>query len=529
MNLTRHHSIPVTPSGFLKKSRRAALSVKSTLLGYFLRAALPAFVALAAAGQAQAYVFGDPLTYAGGKFVVDFNVRFRGEARHNTFDFNSATETVNDDAFVLARYRIGAKYTVSPKVSFYGQLQDVREYGATRPQVPYVNAAEGNNPLDLRQLYVDLGDPRDDVVYARIGRQMMAYGDERLIGGFEWNNLARTFDAVKVVYNNAAAKTTVDFFAAKVVTVKGRNLGQDFSLIADKSDPHDLFAGIYLQNSGLVKNQKTDVYLLYRGKTQNGPFYRPNTLTTGATGVAPYDIPEKIYTLGVRAQSISMAALGGFDYLFEGAIQWGKSRPGLTNAQVVVPNWYDHQAYAYHLEVGRSWERSKFFPRLSVEYNEASGDKNPNDTENDAFLNLFHTNHKFYGYMDTLGWKNMRNAAVTLRFKPFATFDSSLKKSVLRLDYHWFWLKTNQDLWYRANAITAVATPAVGIRAGLPKDIGQEFDATWSWSPSPPYDILIGYSYFDTGKYLPAARATGTTLGRGDNASFCYAQLMLRF
>ncbi len=524
--LTRHPALNPTSTllGYFAPKPTASHRRTSTLLGYLC---LIGFSALAI--PAQAYVFGDPITFDNGKLVLDFNARVRVESRKNTFDFNSLTDAVTDDNFILTRFRAGAKYTFTPKFSLYGQLQDAREFDSKRPNVPFVNAAEGNDPADLRQLYADLGDPRDDVVYARIGRQMLAYGDERLIGGFEWNNFARTFDAAKIVYNAASVKTTVDFFAAKVVTIEGRNQGDKNDFKFNHSDPHDLFAGIYAQNSGLIKNQNTHVYLLYRGKTENSPAYRPNTLTSGATGVLPYDIPQKIWTLGFRAQSISMAALGGFDYLVETAYQWGKSRPGLTPAVVIVPSWFEHQAYALHAEVGRSWEKSKFFPRVALEYNEASGDKNSADTANDGFLNLFHTNHKFYGYMDVLGWKNMRNVAATLRLKPFALVDSSLKKSILRLDYHWFQLKSTQDLWYRANAITPVIAPAVGIRAGLPKSLGREFDATWTWSPSPPYEILLGYSYFWSGSYLPAARKVGTTLGRGDNASFGYAQLMVKF
>jgi len=517
--------------GYSIQSVRSAISPASpertsNLLGYLC---VVGALSVSGAPAARAYVFGDPITFAGGRLALDFNARVRVEDRSNTFDFNSATNTVNDDTFVLTRFRAGAKWTFTPKFSFYGQLQDVREFDSKRTNVPFVNAAEGNDPVDLRQAYFDIGDPRDDVVFARIGRQMLAYGDERLIGGFEWNNFARTFDAAKLVYNAAAAKTTVDVFAGRVVTIEGRNAGDKNDFEFDNSDQRDLFAGLYAQNSGFIKNQKTDLYLLYRGKTRNGPAYRPNTLTSGATGVLPYDIPEKIWTAGFRAQSISIAPLGGFDYLIEAAYQWGKSRPGLTPAVVIPPDWYDHSAYAFHVELGRSWERSVFFPRVGVEYNEASGDKNPNDTKNDAFLNLFPTNHKFYGYMDVLSWKNMKNVAATVRFKPLARLDSSLKKSILRLDYHWFWLKTNQDLWYRANAITPVATPAAAIRSALPRDLGREFDLTWTWSPSPPYEILLGYSYFWTGDYLPAARATGSVLGRGDNARFAYAQFVVKF
>ena len=487
-----------------RPTTRTATLIRSvcSLLNYKLPLTVLA-IGLAAA-TAQAYVFGDPLTFDNGKLTLDFNERVRVESRNNTFDFNSATNTVIDDNFILTRLRAGAKFTFTPKFSLYGQLQDSREFDSKRMNVPIVNAAEGDDPVNLRQLYADIGDPRDDVFTLRLGRQVLAYGDERLVGGFEWNNIARTFDALKVVYNAAASKTTVDAFAAHVVTVGDRNQTEESASILDRSDPHDLLRAFTCRTPAASRIKRPTCMLLYRDKNQNGPFYRANTLTTGASGVAPYDIPEKIWTAGFRAQSISSAPLGGFDYIVEAAFQWGKSRPGLTNAVVIVPNWFDHQAYALHAELGRSWERSKYFPRLAMEYNVASGDKNPNDTNNDAFLNLFPTNHKFYGYMDTLGWKNMRQIDVNLRFKPLADLDSSLKKSILRFDYRWNNLQTTQDLWYRANAITAVATPAAGIRAGLPSDLGREFDATWTWSPSPPYEILVGYSYFWTGDYLPA-------------------------
>lgn len=482
-----------------------------------------------AAPRSAAYVFGDPITLADNKLLLDFNARFRLESRDNTFDFNSATRTVNDDTFLLTRLRLGAKYTFSPRFALYAQVQDARELDTRRPNVPFVNAAEGNDPVDLRQLYLDIGDPRDDLVTARLGRQILSYGDERLVGGFEWNNFARTFDAAKVVANFADLKTTVDAFAARVVTIEGRNFGDDQKLEFNHSDAQDFFGGLYAQNSGLVPNQRTDLYLMYRDKDRNGPFYRPNTLQAGPTGVAPYDIPERIWTLGFRAQSVSSARLRGFDYIVEAAFQWGKSRPGLTPAQVEVPDWFDHRAYAAHAELGYTHEQSRFLPRLAVEYNLASGDKDPADTENNAFLNLFHTNHKFYGYMDVLGWKNMRDLAVTARLKPFVSLDSSLKKSVLRLDYHWMWLHTTQDLWYRANAITPVATPASALRGSLPSAIGREFDLTWTLSPSPPYELLVGFSHFWTGDYLPAARAVGGIPGRGDDASFGYLQTTIKF
>ncbi|MBI2517817.1 MAG: alginate export family protein [Opitutae bacterium] len=482
---------------------------------------VPLIALLGAPLAAHAYVFGDPLTAAGGKLAFDFNLRLRTEARSNTFDFNSLTNTANDDTFTLARFRVGAKYTASPTLAFYGQLQDAREFDSKRPNVPYVNAAEGDARADLRQLYVDLGDPRDSGWSGRVGRQMVAYGDQRLIGGFEWNNPARVFDGAKAVYNWADQRTTFDLFALSVVTPGETTPDRVRHAKLDRSDKDDLFLGLYVQNSGKIRNQRTDLYLLYREKTENSPNYVVAAPAFGNGSIRAFDVPEKIWTLGFRFQNISIAPLKGFDYTVEAAYQWGKARPGLPATTVTGFNWFDHRAYAVHAETGYTWEKSKFFPRVGTEYNQASGDKNPNDTKNEGFLNLFHTNHLHYGYMDVFAWKNMRNFAVNARFKPLVYLDSSLKKSILRLDYHWFWLERTTDFWYRANAI-AIVRPAASRTGALPTQAGNELDVTWTWSPSAPYDVLLGWSRFEAGDYLAAT-------GRADNATFGYAQLVVKF
>lgn len=487
-----------------------------------LRLSLAAVAAgLAFAAPAHAYVFGDPVTLAEGKVALDFNVRARVEYRRNTFDFNSLTDTANDDTFLLTRYRVGAKYTISPTLSFYAQAQDAREYDSKRPNVAYVNAAEGDARADLRQLYVDIGDPRDSGWSYRLGRQMVAYGDQRLIGGFEWNNVARVFDGAKAVYNWADQRTTFDLLALSVVTPGETTPERVKSYKSDRSDLDDIFLGAYVQNSGFIKNTKADLYLLYRGKTENSPNYVVAAPTFGAGNIRAFDVPEKIYTLGFRLQNISIAPLKGFDYIVEGAYQWGKARPGLPATTVTGFDWFDHRAYAFHAETGYTWERVKFVPRLGVEYNYASGDKNPSDTKNEGFLNLFHTNHLHFGYMDVFSWKNMSSVAATFRARPFIYVDHSIKKAILRLDYHWFSLARTTDLWYRANAI-AIVRPTASRTGVLPKDAGEELDATLTWSPSPPYEVLLGWSHFKAGDYLAAT-------GRADDATFAYTQLTLKF
>ena len=50
---------------------------------------------------------------------------------------------------------------------------------------------------------VTLGNPKEFPVTLKVGRQELSYGDERLVGAFDWNNIGRVFDAAKLRYENA--------------------------------------------------------------------------------------------------------------------------------------------------------------------------------------------------------------------------------------------------------------------------------------------------------------------------------------
>jgi hypothetical protein len=145
----------------------------------------------------------NPLSFADGKFTFDAQERLRLEVRDNNVDFNNNGNPVGhvtDDTFLLQRFRLGLTMKPWEWVTLYGQGQDTREIDSRRPNVPFAfgSEGEGDDPFDLRQGYVEIGNPADFPVIAKVGRQELVYGDERLIGAFDWNNFSRTFDAVKI-------------------------------------------------------------------------------------------------------------------------------------------------------------------------------------------------------------------------------------------------------------------------------------------------------------------------------------------
>lgn len=67
----------------------------------------------------------------------------------------------------------------------------------------------------------------------------------------------------------------------------------------------------------------------------------------------------------------------------------------------------DHEALAASVGGGYTCAKTFGTPRLGLEYNFSSGDHDPTDGKNETLDNLFPTNHKHYGYMDFLGWRNI--------------------------------------------------------------------------------------------------------------------------
>lgn len=425
---------------------------------------LPALLLLAAHARAEG--LADQLKW-------NFQARTRAESRNNTFDFNSAKNSVTDDTFVLARVRLGVEWQPDEWVRIALQGQDTREAFSKRVNVPLQNGAEGDDTFDLRLASIELGNPKHFSVKA--GRQVLSYGDERLVGPLEWQNFSRTFDAVKLHYQTPT--WWLDAFTSSVVRIR-RSQFNVSDWIDDGSTRNQFFSGLYF-SSQAIPFQTTDLYAFHLHEENN-------------TGVSNF------VTFGTRHKG-DPTKLRGWDYTVELVGQVGQlSGKSLT-------------AYAYHLEGGYNWLKTPWKPRLALEYSAGSGDSNPNDGHAHTFQNLFPTNHPPYGFMDLFSWQNMQNVALRLAANPTA-------KTKTTLDFHSFWLTTTGDAWYRANGTTNVRpiSPNANSHAGC------ELDLTVSTKLTPHLDLLLGYSHFFAGAYLAAT-------GPSDDADFGYCMLTLNY
>ncbi len=450
----------------------------------------------------------NPLSFFDGKVVFDVQERLRFEARENNFDFNSEVDALTDDAWLLQRFRFGVLLKPAPWLKIYAQTQDAREIDSDRPDFPGQLGAEGDDSFHLRQGYVEVGDVKRFPLTLRAGRQILSYGDERLIGAFDWNNIGRTFDAVKLRWEEK--KWSLDAFVSSVVVPRrGEYNPSDFVNVTE-TERGQVFGGLYFTTTALPF-QTTDLYALYLYENTN-PDYQPRAIgdTTFATfgmrvkskpgAFAPQPAAPPSDGKSTPAPAPAPKAIG-LDYSAEVAFQSGEVR-GLDLSSFAVT-----AALGYTFDV--AWK-----PRLSVEYNYASGDNNPTDGDIETFQNLFPTNHKFYGIMDVTAWQNMQQVMAAVTVQPHKTVN-------VQTNYRAFFIASTDDVWYRANGVTPVR-PLNAAARDAGKYEGSQVEIVATWTPVKYLQFQAGYAHFFAGNYLEDT-------GASSDADFGYVQATITF
>jgi len=391
--------------------------------------------------------------------------RDRGEGR-TAYGYR---EGVND-GYDLTRFRLNLELTPLKWLRSFVQAQDAR--------APGIDAAHVNATLkdvfDLRQAYVELRKGEDGHVRLLVGRQELIYGAERLIGASDWTNTARSFDAARLVFTWEKAR--LDIFASSMVVIKTNQF--------DRRAPGQNLYGVYGSFQNAVPRATLEPYVLWKTL--------PHVASEeGRAGDAD------IVTLGAR---LIGELPRGFDYALEMAKQAGH----ISND--------DLAAWAGYWIAGYSFPMRTLKPRLSVEYDYATGDARPGDGKVGTFDQLYPTNHSFYGIADQVGWRNMRDLRTGVDVKPWA-------KVKVNCDHHFFWLASARDGLYNAGGALVVRPPASG---AAHRDVGHEIDAYLTYSPLKPLSIGAGFAHLFPGRFLKENSP-------GSGTSFPYAFLTYRF
>ena len=385
------------------------------------------------------------------KLSGEFRTRFEGRTGFNY-------QPDNNDAYVLFRNRLNVELRAASWLDFFAQGQDSRAPGLDpgRPLTTF------KDPFDLRQAYVRLG-KADGLVKVTVGRQLLSYGAQRLIGPLDWTNTSRSWDAVKVELGTPDAK--LDLFASSVVVI-------DPAAPDHHHDGYNIH-GAYGSLKKIVPHATVEPYLLWK---------------TGHVS---------IWTGGLRIAAMpGTPGLRGFDYQAEFARQWG------TLGTVT------HSAEAGYAILGYSIGKHAWKPHLSAEFSHASGDPHPGSATHRTFDQLLPTNHLFYGITDPTGWQNMDMVRVGFDTKPH-------KRLQLAADYRELYLDSAQDGLYNVAGAVAVK-PRAGNTA---RHIGGEADLSAAWAVASQWKIGAGIGHLKAGDFLKQ-----NSKGSGQTFPYLFAQ-----
>jgi len=293
------------------------------------------------------------ISYVSSQVVLSAEVRPRTEFRNG---FKTLTERDMDPAFFTEqRSRINLDYAsddIKVRVSF----QDIRIWGET-PQI----FKEENGKAFISEAWGQYF--LDPAFSIKVGRQIISYDNERILGGLEWAQQGRRHDALLLVYEGLENNIKLHFGAAF-------NQDSEVPEPALLQRPGASYYGVNgnyktLQYGWFNKSSETSNLSLLAMNTgyQNADSTVSNKQTMGFTGFTDY-VGVKIggdfyYQSGRAGQKVVSAVLAGINASF-------KTR--------VTP-----------LTIG-------------VEY--ISGDGDPDSGRMNNFSPDFGTNHAHNGFMD---------------------------------------------------------------------------------------------------------------------------------
>jgi len=290
--------------------------------------------------------------FAQAQFTLSGEFRPRAEFRNG---FGNLIAEDTDAAFgISTRARLNAGYKTDA-YNFYLSLQDVLVWGDQRQIQPW----DLNNSFAVFEAWAEI--KLAPGFSTKLGRQVLSYDDQRILGGLGWAQQARNHDAALFRYKtdtNFKLDVALAFNQSTTNPTGFASVGTDYTITG---------ANTYKTMQMLHLNKKWDAFGLSLLVMNNG--YQAYDLLTGEA-----DGTNDIQTFGTHLtyKSGAFGAAGNFYY------QTAEDVDG-----------------AYEASLDLTYKTSdKLTLGIGGEILSGAGDSTS------AFNPLFGTNHKFNGFMD---------------------------------------------------------------------------------------------------------------------------------
>lgn len=389
------------------------------------------------------------------QFTLDAQLRPRYEFRHG---YKTLFPDNEDPAsFISQRTRLNTRFTTQ-KYDFYVSIQDVRVWG----DVPQLNTADANG-LTLHEAWGKLlFNPEFSL---KLGRQEIAYDDERILGRVDWAQQARSHDAAIIGYTkNRFSMDMAYAFNQDAEALTGHDLTtntyKSLFYIWAHHEWEEFSASLLFLNNGLQYLSETDAVgneTRYSQTLGSHLTYKRNKLALAAN--AYYQFDKDVANNSLNAILLSL------DVNYK-----------VSNLTAIT---------------------------IGTEYLSGNDNGMPENGKNNAFTPFYGTNHKFNGYMDYFYVGNYLDNSGLLDLYARAKFTLS-EKSVIDFHLHNF----------------SAAADISGIDS---KQLGVEFDLVYSYQFIESVSMQGGYSQ------MLAAEGLEIVKNNFDNNSNYWAWIMITF
>lgn len=324
------------------------------------------------------------------QFTLDGQFRPRTEYRHG---FGNIIPDAADPGFAIStRARLNAKYSTEA-YQFYLSIQDVLVWGENRQILP----DDQNDSFAVFEAWanINLGKGWS----TKLGRQSIAYDDQRIFGGLDWAQQGRNHDAGLLKYKK-------DKFMLDI----GLAFSQDF----DNPTGFQSVGTAYNTSGFFTYKTMQYVYAKQQWDKFSGSFLALNNGFQNFDTDGAADGISSLQTLGTH---LGYKA-GSFSANANIFLQTGERQN-----EVKVGG-----AYLLGLELGY---KASDKVALGIGTEVISGNKADTTDKTEAFFPLYGTNHKFNGFMDYFYVGNHANSVGLFDIHASAKFSLGKQSSLL--------------------------------------------------------------------------------------------------
>lgn len=378
----------------------------------------------------------------------------------------------------------------------------------------YTTATNPHSTVDVREAYLQFRNVGFSGFGVQAGRQVLSYGDGRMLGGANWNASGLSFDGVLLKYDGS-------FLSSHVFAVQGTTSASNNPPNGPVSESTAL-GNSYL--GGMYNTLKSDIAWLELYGIGISRYIGADSIAAGTNFVSTSSTNlqyTSVYTFGTRVTNRTdnnkLPAGRRWDFTLEAAFQTG-SAPDITFTDA-AGNLTTNNARKYNGKLFFAQTGYKVLDevRVGAHVYYSPGTEDRTGSAINTFQSMpgprfggFPYLNVFNGISENMGLKNIFTPALTIGYE-------SKKWGDFVLSYFYENKATPQDAWYAISGAQNSSATSTAARTSsedakntgsvaLGKNIYQEIDFVWMKQFSNYFSLWVGVGYLRGGDAISTAR-----------------------